>query len=425
MESESFRQDVRTDPLDNHPAVSGRLLGAACGNGYALGIMSGTSGDGIDVALLAVREHPGSEVPEITLQDFLYVPYTSEQRKRVFALFDPSVTADYVAWMHVQLGQWFGAAAQSLIVKSGVSPQELPVIGSHGQTVCHHPDRRFTLQIADPSIIAEFTGCAVVSDFRRRDMALGGQGAPLVPYFDYAYFRDTHKTRVLLNIGGISNLTVLRADGTLDEVIAFDTGPGNMVIDGAVSFLTESRLSFDEGGRLAAQGRVDHEWVSDLIAQDPYFSAPPPKSTGRERYGQFYVEQTLRALFEKSPSPERPATDKAGRDVADGVATLTYFVAKTIAQAIRGTVESPFELIVTGGGRSNLTLVSWLIELANPVAVLATEDFGVPSDAKEAMAFALFAWQFIHGRAVNVPAVTGAAHAVLLGQYTPARRTVL
>ncbi len=425
MKAESLRQGVGTDSSGSALALSGRLLDAARDEGYALGIMSGTSGDGVDAALLAVREHPGTEIPEITLQDFLYVPYTSEQRKRVFALFDPLVTADYVAWMHVQLGQWFGAAAQSLIAKSGVSPQEIVVIGSHGQTVCHHPDRRFTLQIGDPSIIAEFTGCAVVSDFRRRDMALGGQGAPLVPYFDYAYFRDTHKTRVLLNIGGISNLTVLRADGTLDEVIAFDTGPGNMVIDGAVSFLTEGRLSFDEDGKLAAQGRVNHDWVADLIVHDPYFSAPPPKSTGRERYGQFYVEERLRAWFGDSPSPDRLAVGKARREMADGVATMTYFVAKTIAQAIRNTVAGPFELVVTGGGRSNLTLVSWFIELANPDTVLATEDFGVPSDAKEAMAFALFAWQFTRGRAVNVPAVTGASHTVLLGQYTPARRMVL
>jgi len=392
----------------------------ARGDGYAMGIMSGTSGDGVDVALLAVRERLGSEFPEIALQDFLYVPYTAEQRKRVFALFDPLVTADYVAWMHVQLGQWFGAAAHSLIVKSGVSPQEIIVIGSHGQTVCHHPDRRFTLQIGDPSVIAEYTGCAVVSDFRCRDMALGGQGAPLVPYFDYAYFRNVQRTRVLLNIGGVGNLTVLRAGGALDKVIAFDTGPGNMVIDGAVSFLTEGRLPFDEDGKLAAQGRVDHDWVADLIAQDPYFSAPPPKSTGRERYGQFYVEETLRAWFGDSPSPGRPLAGEVEREVADGVATMTWFVATTIAQAIRDTVVGPFDLVVTGGGRSNQTLVSWLIERARPAAVLAAEDFGVPGDAKEAMAFALFAWQFTHGRAASVPAVTGAAHAAVLGQYTPA-----
>ncbi len=391
-------------------------------DGYAMGIMSGTSGDGVDVALLAVRERLGSEFPEIALREFLYVPFTSEQRARLFALFDPLVTADYVAVMHVELGQWFGAAAHSLITKSGVSPQEIVAIGSHGQTVCHHPDRGFTLQIGDPSVIAEWTGCAVVSDFRRRDMALGGQGAPLVPYFDYAYFRDARRTRVLLNIGGVGNLTALRAGGTLDEVVAFDSGPGNMVIDGAVSFLTNGRLAFDEDGRLAAQGRVHHDWVENLIAQDPYFSAHPPKSTGRERYGQFFVDETLRAWFGSSPSPER-VDGEVGREAADGAATMTYFVAKTIAQAIRGAVDGPFELVVTGGGGRNKTLVSWLVELTSPDAVLATEDFGVPSDAKEAMAFALFAWQFTRGRSVNVPASTGAAHTALLGQYTPAGKS--
>ena len=420
MLTESLAEGMRIDSPDIAPTLP-ETLADTRSDGYAMGIMSGTSGDGIDVALLAVKERFGSEFPEIALRDFLYVPFTSEQRERVFALFDPLVTADYVAWMHVQMGQWFGEAAHALIVKSGVSPQELVVIGSHGQTVCHHPDRRFTLQIGDASVIAEWTGCAVVSDFRRRDMALGGQGAPLVPYFDYAYFRNAHRTRVLLNIGGVGNITVLRAGGTLDDVVAFDTGPGNMVIDGAVSFLTAGRLPFDEDGKLAAQGRVDYGWVEAVIANDAYFLAVPPKSTGRERYGQFFVEEKLRALLGSSPSPGPLVDGAAGREVADGVATMTYFVAKTIAQAIRDTVDGPFELVVTGGGRRNRTLVSWLVELAHPAEVLATEDFGVPSDAKEAMAFALFAWQFTRGRTVNVPAATGASRAVMLGQHTPAR----
>lgn len=381
-----------------------------------IGLMSGTSGDGIDAALVAIKERDGTDFPEISLHDFLCVPFTEAQRARVFALFDPNVSADYVASMDQEMGEWFGQVACELMEKAKVASRDVAVIGSHGQTVCHHPHRRFTLQIGNPAVIARRTGCAVVADFRKMDMALGGQGAPLIPYFDYAYFRDTEITRVLLNVGGIGNITVLKKGSGIDEVVAFDTGPGNMVIDGAVAFLTGDDLQYDEDGRLAKCGRVDEAWVESLLAKDDYVKRMPPKSTGREDYGAAFVREHLGSwLARKGAGP----THIPEQLLADGVASMTYFVAKTVAQAVRSEVKGPFELLISGGGRHNRMLVSWIETLLRPEKIIASESFGVPSDAKEAMAFALFAWQFLHGRSVNIPSATGASAAAVLGEYTP------
>lgn len=386
--------------------------------GYAIGLMSGTSGDGIDVALVSFKEIVGTEFPEMHLEHFLYVPFEASQREEVFALFDPRVSADYVAWMDRRMGEWFGQASRLIMRESQLSPHAPLVIGLHGQTVCHHPDRHFTLQIGDPAIVATYTYCPVVSNFRKMDMALGGQGAPLIPYFDYAYFRSQKKSRVLLNLGGISNITLIKEGAAISELVAFDTGPGNMVIDGTLSLLSDNHFHVDEEGRLAARGHVDTQWVQSLIEKDDYFRRNPPKSTGREEYGESFLRKELGTwLAERTASGSSDITDQI---MADGVASMTFFVAQTVALAIKQVIDGQFELVITGGGRHNRTLVAWIVNLVKPEKTLMSEDFGVPSDAKEAMAFALFAWQFLHHRSVNIPHATGASHAAVLGAYTPA-----
>lgn len=380
--------------------------------GLVIGLMSGTSADGIDAALVRFtnpllepgEEHPLHVFPEMELVESHYVPYSLEQRKEIFRLFEPDVRARYVALMDARMGRWFGQAAFELMQKAGVAAADVCVISSHGQTVYHAPEQGVSLQIGDAAVIAQITGCQVVSDFRRGDVAAGGQGAPLVPYFDYAYFSSDVTTRVLLNIGGISNVTVLKPGGTLDDVLAFDTGPGNMLIDALVQKLTIGRSSYDRDGASAQAGKPDVALVETWLENDSYVQQRPPKSTGRERYGAEFLHTYL--------------ADMDHLSMADKVATMTFYVAKTIAHGITMVAQPPFELIIGGGGRHNRTLVRFLEELTKPSALLFPDAEGVPTDMKEAMAFALFGWQFIHGRPTNVPSATGARASVVLGEWT-------
>jgi anhydro-N-acetylmuramic acid kinase len=406
--------------------------------GLAIGLMSGTSGDGIDAVLVRFTDPPSlgvsgmdvaatnvsatdglvsvtgrratesfirDVIPHMELIETHYVPYSMEQREQVFRLFREDVPVRYVAHMDALMGQWFGEAALALIEKAGVRVEDVSVIGSHGQTVYHAPHAGVSLQIGHPANIAYISGCPVVSDFRRADVAKGGQGAPLVPYFDYAYFRAQDITRVVLNIGGISNITVLPTGATLDDVLAFDTGPGNMLIDALVDTLTAGTSSFDKDGLLAASGVPRVSVIEKWLANDEYLHRRPPKSTGRERYGVEFLEPYLK--------------DMADMSMVDKVATMTRFVAHTVALGIEMVVHQPFELVIGGGGRHNVALVRSIEGLVQPVRTLSPETHGIPSDMKEAMAFALFAWQFVHGRPTNVPSATGANGPALLGQWTP------
>lgn len=387
--------------------------------GYAIGLMSGTSVDGIDAALVELTEREGAPFPLVRVVDCLYVPYSNPQRESIFSLFDPNAPIARVGMMHVTMGEWFAKAAAQLMKKSGVSPADVSVIGSHGQTILHHPgglfledgsrSPGFSLQIGDANVIVEKTGIDVVSDFRSRDIAAGGQGAPLVPYFDYAVFSSQDEDRVLLNIGGISNVTCLPAGGAAENTIAFDTGPGNMILDGAVEMITSGRDHFDKDGQLAAAGTIIKPLLDKWLTH-PYLHREPPKSTGRETFGLLYTEQLVK---------EARAMGAHDEDI---LCTLTAFVARTIAEGIRSLMTTHFSLVAAGGGCRNITLMNHLSEnlgLSQPVA--STEAFGIPPDFKEAVAFAYLAWQFTHGRTSSLAKATGADEPRRLGRWSPAR----
>lgn len=376
--------------------------------------MSGTSADGVDAALVEIAEG-ASDRPSIRLVRFRYEPFAPALRRRLFALFDPAVSLLETAAMHVLLGRRFGQTAAALLREAGVAPAAVRVIGSHGQTVAHYPAGGpdgggipFTVQIGDPASIAEAAGVAVVSDFRSRDLALGGQGAPLVPYFDHALWHSADETRVLLNLGGVANLTVLRAGTGAEAVLAFDTGPGNMVLDAAASLLSRGALDRDEDGAWAARGRVRAELLARWLAH-PYLARPAPKSTGRELFGRDYTAARVAEGRALGAPPE------------DIMATLTALVADSVAEAARAAVGGPFALIAAGGGVHNRTLMDRLaagLELVRPWRT--TDADGVPADAKEAMAFAYLAWQFCQGRPTSLASVTGARRSAPLGVWTPA-----
>jgi anhydro-N-acetylmuramic acid kinase len=259
--------------------------------------------------------------------------------------------------------------------------------------------------LGEPAVIAERTGCTVIADFRPRDMAAGGQGAPLVPFVDFLLFSEPGVTRAVQNLGGIGNVTYLRAGGTAAEVLAFDTGPGNMTLDAAVRRVTDGQQAADLEGRLARMGRVIPELLAELLA-DPYLAQPPPKSTGRERYGEPFVA----ALWDR------------GVRGADLIATLTAFTAASIADAYRRWLPGPVdEVILGGGGARNPVLVERLTAALAPAQVRRHADLGIPDDAKEAIAFALLGYETLHGRPANLPSATGASHSVLLGTIVPGR----
>jgi anhydro-N-acetylmuramic acid kinase len=377
-----------------------------------LGLMSGTSLDGIDAAL--VRFEGGPDTLQWALEAFQSTPYAAERRERIHsAIVHGSAAA--LCRLHADLGEWFAEAAVTLCSRHGVSARDIVAIGSHGQTVWHEPPvpgrRGATLQLGCPATIAERTGIAVVSDFRTRDMAAGGQGAPLVPFADRMLYAAADRTRVLVNIGGMANLTRVPPRGSRQALLAFDTGPGNALIDAAVSLATAGRETFDSGGERAASGGVDEELLAGLMA-DPFFAQPPPKSTGRERFGRPFVEQ----LIAPSPPQREP-------EWANLIATLTAFTARTIADAIRTWVlpRGADEIIITGGGASNRTMMGALAQMLAPLPVRDGRAAGIDPDAKEAIAFAALAWAHLAGVPGNFPEVTGASGSRVLGSYTPGR----
>lgn len=376
----------------------------------AIGIMSGTSLDGADAALIEIDGEPGAI--EWRLVSFLSRPYDTAQQEELHR----SITAGSAAALcrlHARLGEWFADAALAVCEQAGVPPHDVAVIGSHGQTVWHEPpatERGATLQLGDPATIAERTGIPVVSDFRTRDIAAGGQGAPLVPWADLNLYAADHP-RALLNIGGIGNVTRVPARGVDEPLLAFDTGPGNVLINAAAELATGGSATYDRDGLLAREGEVDPSLLAELL-RHPYYDAPPPKSTGREVFGRPYVEAVVRA---------RPAGTRAGW--CGLVATMTELTAITIADALDRWVlpRGVAELVVTGGGARNPRLVERLRQRV-PVRVRTGEEVGIDSDAKEAVAFAALAWAHVRGIPGNVPAATGAAGPRILGSYTPAPR---
>ncbi|MDN5276600.1 MAG: anhydro-N-acetylmuramic acid kinase [Clostridiales bacterium] len=378
-----------------------------------IGLMSGTSVDGIDAALVRIRGK-GLDT-KIELLEFENFSYDDHVRERIFELFEPSTsTVEKICHMNFLLGELFAEAALKIIKKVHMSPNNVDLIGSHGQTIYHIPQIiedlsyriKSTFQIGEPAVIAERTGIVTVGDFRVRDVAAGGDGAPLVPYTDYILYRNPENTIALQNIGGIANVTVLPAACGVEDVMAFDTGPGNMVIDEVVKRVTGGVLKYDKDGHLASKGRVNSQLLDELL-KDEYFVKRPPKTTGREYFGASYVDRLM----------ERAA--RLNLDKCDLVATVTALTAKSIANSYRDFIMPLYKIdrvIISGGGSYNKTLVRMIKEYLPEVEVMTQEDMGFNSDAKEAVAFAILANEAINGHFNNIPKATGAKHPVVMGK---------
>jgi anhydro-N-acetylmuramic acid kinase len=417
-----------------------------------VGLISGTSMDGIDAALVRISG-PATQ-PRIELLAFETLAYSASVRQKVLrvATGEP-VTAGGISQLNFLLGELFADAALSVCHKAKVSPSRLAAIGSHGQTIFHQgkPTREggrkiaSTLQIAEPSVIAERTGAPVVADFRTADMAAGGQGAPLVPMVDYLLLGDKRLGTVALNIGGIANFTVIPAAAKPEQVFGFDTGPGNMIIDGLVRHFTKGRKAYDAGGRWAANGVVIEPLLDELLHL-PFFAQKPPKSAGREQFGQPFVQQfflgqqeTATSSFKGPLTRPAPADENAsggppspkGRGLGinpgscarpeDLLRTATELTVRTIANALKRFVPGRIKihrLILSGGGAHNRLLVTRLGELLPNIRIHQSSEFGLNVDAKEAIAFAILADRTMHGLAGNLPSVTGARRAVALGKIS-------
>lgn len=376
-----------------------------------IGLMSGTSLDGIDAALV---ELTGTHPDDLrwSLRAFHSESYPADRRARIHEAIYEGRAAE-LCRLHSALGEWFADAALAVCHAAGLAPDAVDLIGSHGQTVWHEPRadgvRAATLQLGCPATIAERTGIPVVSDFRARDTAAGGEGAPLVPWVDRVLFAHETRARVLQNIGGMANLTWVPPRGDGRELLAFDTGPGNAMIDAAVELATNGRETFDRDGAWARRGTVDDALLAELLAH-PFYAQQPPKSTGRETFGT----PAVRALIER----RGPSDDAAWANI---VATLTMATARSIADAIRRWVlpRGADELIVTGGGARNAALHAMLVAELPELEVLPPETLPIEPEAKEAVAFATLAWAFARGHAGNEPTATGARGPRVLGSLTP------
>ena len=373
-----------------------------------IGLMSGTSADGVDAALVEWPDGPAARPFRlIAFEETPLEPALQERIHRLAAgrLAGAEVLRELAA-LDVALGERFAAAARALALGAGVALERVAVVASHGQTVAHHPELRATLQIGDPSVIAERTGRPVVADFRPRDLAAGGEGAPLAPFFHLAAFADPREGRVVLNLGGIANVTWLPAGGAPDAVVAFDVGPANTLLDAAVQTASRGAERFDAGGSRARRGRVDEKLLAELL-DDPFLRRPPPKSTGRERYG----------LAEAEALVARGARE--GRSLDALLATLVAFSAEAVAAACRDFVPGRVaRLIVGGGGARNPALMDALGRRFG-VPVEPMDAHGVPAAAAEAMAFALLGRNTLLGLPNQLPRTTGAAGPRVLGELVP------
>ncbi len=378
-----------------------------------IGLMSGTSADGVDVAICDVRGAPGNMAAD--LLHGATCEYDPPMRQRILTCCDPTASrVDQIAALHVDLAEIFARNALESIEQAGLTPSQIDLIGSHGQTLWHNvlPSGRVSasLQVVEPAVIAERTGVTTISNFRARDVAAGGQGAPLTSYVDWLLLRHPRHWRAIQNIGGMGNVTFLPplADAS-SAPIGFDTGPGNALLDIAVAQLTAGAMNYDRDGELAGQGRVNEEWLDEMLGH-PYYARDYPKTTGRETFG------TAAALDLVA------AAQRRGLSSTEIIATLTALTATNIADAYQRFAPAPVqEVILGGGGRHNSAMVGLLRQLLAPATVLTHEDIGMDSDFKEALVFAVLAYETWHGRPASLPALTGAQHASLLGQITPGR----
>jgi len=385
-----------------------------------LGMMSGTSADGIDVSLARIGGAPPSL--NAKLLGHTSVKFPPALRKEILRVAEQQpITAGTMSQLNFRFGELFADAAIAACRKFRVSPKRISLIGSHGQTIFHQgrPLPFFgsrtasTLQIGEPSVIAARTGITTVGDFRPADMALGGQGAPLVPYADYLLYRHDKFGRVSLNLGGIANVTVLPRAAKPQQVFAFDTGPANMLIDALVSHFSRGRQRFDKNAQLAAQGR-SHPALLDELLRDPYLKLAPPKSTGREYYGHAYLKKMLALGRRHRAKPN------------DLIRAATMFTALSVVDALNRFVLPKTkidQLIVSGGGAQNPLILAQLSAALPSIEMLPSGRLGIPEDAKEAFAFALLAYETFHQRPANLPSATGARGPAILGKisYAPPR----
>jgi anhydro-N-acetylmuramic acid kinase len=385
-----------------------------------LGMMSGTSADGIDVALARISGAPPRLKAKLMGHTSMKLPVAL--RKEILHVAEGRlITANELSQLNFRLGEVFADAALSAWTRFRVSPSRVDLVGTHGQTVFHQgfPVYFFghkvasTLQIGEPSIIAARTGVTTVGDFRPADIALGGQGAPLVPYADYLLYRHPKLGRVSLNLGGIANITVLPAAAKPSQILAFDTGPANMLIDALVSHFSRGRLRFDKNAQLASQGRSNAALV-DALMRDPYFKLRPPKSTGREYYGQTYLKKLINLGRRHRAKPN------------DLIRAATVVTALSIIDALNRFVlrkTKIHQIIVSGGGAHNPLIFAQLAAALPDIEVLPSSRLGIPEDAKEAFAFALLAYESFHQRPANLPSATGARGPAILGKisYAPPR----
>lgn len=374
----------------------------------AVGIMSGTSLDGVDVVLCTIQET--SSGVAVTEDSFLTVEIPNTIKEKIErAMTSNQLNAAFFTSLNVELGELFADSVCQLCQHAGIKTNELDFIASHGQTIYHIPRKTeeyvaSTWQMGEPAIIAYRCGCPVISNFRTMDMAAGGEGAPLVPYSEYILYRHPEKTRALQNLGGIGNVTLIPKDKGMDEVMAFDTGPANMMINEAMEYFYQ--LPFDKDGQVAASGTLITAMCEEL-KQHPYLKKVPPKSTGREEFGVPYTRELIKKY--KNEKPE------------DIVATLTWFTAYSIAVNYQQFImnhEQIDEVILGGGGAHNLCIREYLKKLLPDVAIRTQEELGYSSDSKEAIAFAILGYETLHKRPSNVPSATGALRPVILGQIT-------
>ena len=409
-----------------------------------LGLMSGTSADGIDVALAEIS---GAPRLQSKLLNHIAIPFPPALRKEILRVAEQQpISAGALSQLNFRLGEMFAQAALTACRKFRVSPRQIALIGSHGQTIFHQGQpvsflgrsTASTLQIGEPAIIAARTGIPTVADFRPADIALGGQGAPLVPYADYLLYRHPKLGRISLNLGGIANITIIPAAAKPSQIVAFDTGPANMLIDALVSHFTLARQRFDKGAQLATQGKSIPALLDELM-RDPYLKLPPPKSTGREYYGGSYTQKLL-ALGRKHRAKPN-----------DLIRAATIFTALSVVDAIHRFVlprTRIHQLIVSGGGANNPLILAQLAAVlsspgprsvvmaqhaaplqkrrpspSNGIEILRSSAFDVPEDAKEAYAFALLAYETWHRQPSNLPSATGARGPAILGKisYAPPR----
>jgi len=381
------------------------VVGYAC----AIGIMSGTSADGADAALVTVER--GLAPRRTKLVAWRHRPFSAALRARVLAAQEGTLPMRDLLALHVELGQHAGLTARDVIAAPEAAGYTPEVVGMHGQTVFHDPQGKrsmvpLSIQIGEPTAVSRAVSCRVVSNFRMADVLEGGEGAPLVPRFDLHQFVSDVSDRVLLNLGGIANLTRLKPNAQVEDVVAFDCGSGNMLLDAIMGSLGPAGSRYDDRGVEAARGHAAPDVVEEFLS-DPFIARRPPKSAGREEFGAAYLERFLARTIELS--------------LADRLRTAVEITAGAVARgvALSGT-RRPDEVLVSGGGAKNLTLLESIGKALPGSRVQTTDALGVPAGAKEAMAFAFLAFESISGRPGNVPSATGARKEVVLGSVTPA-----